>query len=238
MGNSAIKQHIQTAEKTGTCQLCKLGLKEFPEELEGLQKNLRTLDLSENKFNLLPPGIGSYTNLKTLSLNHNKLESFPSEFGNLKKLETLSADNNSIRILPASFSNLKHLRTLNLSGNHFKQFPMQICNLNQLDVVDLSRNAITTIPNDVNTFQGIELNLNQNQVSTLPEGIAQCPRLKVIRLEENCLELRAFTPRILKESQIALFAIEGNVFDMKAFHNLEGYDEYMERYTATKKKFN
>lgn len=27
------------------------------------------------------------------------------------------------------------------------------------------------------------------------------------------------------ESKIALFAVEGNVFDMKAFHNLEGYDE-------------
>lgn len=63
------------------------------------------------------------------------------------------------------------------------------------------------------------------QISCLSENISQCPRLKVLRLEENCLNISAFTPKILKESKIALFAVEGNVFDMKAFHNLEGYDE-------------
>lgn len=47
----------------------------------------------------------------------------------------------------------------------------------------------------------------------------------MLRLEENCLNISSFTPKVLKESKIALFAVEGNVFDMKAFHNLEGYDE-------------
>jgi hypothetical protein len=46
-------------------------------------------------------------------------------------------------------------------------------------------------------------------------------------LEENCLEISAFTPQILKHSQIALLAIEGNVFDVKQFNNREGYDEVM-----------
>ena len=62
-------------------------------------------------------------------------------------------------------------------------------------------------------------------MSILPETIAQCPRLKVLRLEENSLEISAFTPTILKKSQISLFAVEGNLFDMKSFHHLEGYDE-------------
>lgn len=63
------------------------------------------------------------------------------------------------------------------------------------------------------------------QVSILPESVSRCPRLKVLRLEENCLEISAFTPQILKHSQIALLAIEGNVFDVKQFNNREGYDE-------------
>ena len=62
-------------------------------------------------------------------------------------------------------------------------------------------------------------------MSSLPENLAGCPRLKVLRLEENCLHISAFTPRIMKESQISLFAVEGNVFDMKTFHNVEGYDK-------------
>jgi len=47
----------------------------------------------------------------------------------------------------------------------------------------------------------------------------------VLRLEENCLEITALTPKIMKESPIALLAVEGNVFDMKKFNNLDGYDE-------------
>ena len=117
-------------------------------------------------------------------------------------------------------------------------FPQDLSKLKQLDVIDLSRNKITTVPENVSQCQAIEINLNQNQVSILPESVSKCPRLKVLRLEENCLEISAFTPQILKHSQIALLAIEGNVFDVKQFNNREGYDEYMERYTATKKKFN
>ena len=59
----------------------------------------------------------------------------------------------------------------------------------------------------------------------MPESIAEWPRLKVLRLEENCLEISALTPKIMKESKIALFAVEGNVFDMKAFNHIDGYDQ-------------
>ncbi|XP_063427830.1 leucine-rich repeat-containing protein 57-like [Mytilus trossulus] len=238
MGNSPVKQHIDTAQKTGACQLSKLGIKEFPEDLYQLAKNLRTLDLSENKLHGLPQQIGNFTSLKSLILNNNKLESLPAEIGNLKKLETLSLENNHITSVPSSLCNLTNLRTINLSGNQIKVFPADLSKLRQLDALNLSRNGITTIPESVSSCQAIEINLNQNQVSVLPESVAKCPRLKVLRLEENCLEISAFTPQIMKHSQIALLAIEGNVFDFKQFNNLDGYEEYMERFTATKKKFN
>ncbi|XP_048735035.1 leucine-rich repeat-containing protein 57-like [Ostrea edulis] len=238
MGNSNVTQHIETAEKTGACQLCKAGLKEFPNDLNRLTKNLRTLDLSDNKLPGIPPSIGSFTLLKNLVLNRNKLEIIPDELGNLKKLECLSLDGNCLTRLPDSLSKLSNLRTLNVSENKITHFPQSLTTLKNLDAVNLSRNKITEIPDAVGTCQAIELNLNQNQISRLSESISQCPRLKVLRLEENCLDVSAFTPKVLKESKIALFSIEGNVFDMKTFHNLEGYEEYMERYTETKKKFN
>lgn len=236
MGNSNVTQHIETAQKTGVCQLCKVGLKEFPKDLEKLTKNLRSLDLTDNKLPDIPPSIGSYKLLKKLVLVRNKIEIIPNEIGNLKGLEHLSLDGNLLTRLPDSMSQLSNLRTLNVSENKLTHFPEAINTLKNLDAVNLSRNKITEIPGSVGTCQAIELNLNQNQISCLSENISQCPRLKVLRLEENCLNISAFTPKILKESKIALFAVEGNVFDMKAFHNLEGYDEYMERFTETKKK--
>ena len=59
----------------------------------------------------------------------------------------------------------------------------------------------------------------------LSEDVADCPRLKVLRLEENCIEKAMITPKILKHSQIALLAIDGNLFPSKDFPHLEGYEE-------------
>ena len=52
---------------------------------------LRTLDLSENRFNALPDDIGKFTLLKHLNISGNKLFVLPEILGALVKLETLNA---------------------------------------------------------------------------------------------------------------------------------------------------
>ncbi|XP_028623001.1 leucine-rich repeat-containing protein 57 isoform X3 [Grammomys surdaster] len=164
MGNSALRAHVETAQKTGVFQLKDRGLTEFPSELQKLTSNLRTIDLSNNKIDSLPPLIiGKFTLLKSLSLNNNKLTVLPDELCNLKKLETLSLNNNHLRELPSPFGQLSALKTLSLSGNQLGALPPQLCSLRHLDVVDLSKNQIRSIPDTVGELQAIELNLNQNQ---------------------------------------------------------------------------
>uniref|UniRef100_A0A3P8VWL8 Leucine-rich repeat-containing protein 57 n=1 Tax=Cynoglossus semilaevis TaxID=244447 RepID=A0A3P8VWL8_CYNSE len=225
MGNSALKSHLETSQKTGVFQLTGKGLQEFPEELQKLTSNLRTVDLSDNKIPVLPAAIGNFLQLKSLTLNSNKLI-LPAEIGKLKKLESLSLNGNQITQLPSTMGQLKALRTLNLAGNQISEFPSGLSTLRQLDLIDLSRNQIHSIPAHVSELQVIEINLNQNQ-----------PRLKVLRLEENCLELSSIPVSILADSQVSLFSVEGNLFEVKNLRDLQGYDKYMERFTATKKKF-
>ena len=67
--------------------------------------------------------------------------------------------------------------------------------------------------------------MNKNQVASIPVSLSRCPRLKVLRLEENCLALAAITPQLLKESQISLLAVEGNLFDAKQLREADGYDQ-------------
>lgn len=228
MGNSALRAHVETAQKTGVFQLKDRGLTEFPSELQKLTSNLRTIDLSNNKIENLPPMIiGKFTLLKSLSLNNNKLTALPDELCNLKKLETLSLNNNQLRELPSTFGQLSALKTLSLSGNQLRALPPQLCSLRHLDVVDLSKNQIRSIPDTVGELQ----------ISQISVKISSCPRLKVLRLEENCLELSMLPQSILSDSQICLLAVEGNLFEIKKLRELEGYDKYMERFTATKKKF-
>ncbi|CAG5866966.1 leucine-rich repeat-containing protein 57 [Menidia menidia] len=237
MGNSALKSHLETSQKTGVFQLTGKGLQEFPEELQRLTSNLRTVDLSGNKIQTLPPSIGNFLLLKSLTLNSNRLTGLPGDIGKLKKLETLSLNGNLIQELPPSLGQLKALRTLSLAGNRISEFPLGLGTLRHLDVLDLSRNKIQNVPAAVSELQAIEINLNQNQISAVSVEVSRCPRLKVLRLEENCLELSSIPHAILTDSQVSLFSVEGNLFEVKRLRELEGYEKYMERFTATKKKF-
>lgn len=81
-----------------------------------------------------------------------------------------------------------------------------------------------------------ELNLNQNQVSRLPESLASCPRLKTLRLEENCLTLESIPKKLLADSKVSTLSVAGNMFDEKKLSDLDGYEKYLERYTAVKRK--
>ncbi|XP_034015537.1 leucine-rich repeat-containing protein 57 [Thalassophryne amazonica] len=237
MGNSALKSHLETSQKTGVFQLTGKGLQEFPEELQRLTSNLRTVDLSSNKIEVLPAQIGNFLQLRSLVLNSNRFTNIPSEIGKLKKLETLSLNGNRILHLPPALSQLKALRTLSLAGNFISEFPSGLGTLRQLDLLDLSHNKIQNVPAEVSELQAIEINLNQNQISVLSAEISLCPRLKVLRLEENCLELSSIPLSILSDSQVSLFSVEGNLFEVKKLRDLNGYEKYMERFTATRKKF-
>ena len=236
MGNSPLKKHYVTAEKTGVLNVSHNKLDEFPLELKQLSGVLRSLDLSWNKFVRLPYEIGTFTVLKNLNIDHNNLSHLPMEMGNLVKLEILTATFNKLSVLPSSLARLTNLKKVELQKNEMKTFPVMLCNLKHLDLLDLSSNRIESVPIEVGTLNVTELKLHQNQISNLSEEIADCPRLKTLRIQENCLRLSDVPPKILAHSNISTINAEGNLFDMKHFMELDGYDEYMERYTAVKKK--
>lgn len=236
MGNKQIKQHLETAPKTGVLKISLQRLQDFPPQLKTFPNVLKTIDISENRFVTLPPEIGNFTICKHLNISGNRLTDLPDVLGELTKLEVLLAMNNFLVKIPRTLCNLKNLKTVNLSNNQLTEFPTMFCGLLHLDVLDLSKNKITLIPDDVNDLKVTELNLNQNQISSLSELVADCPKLKTLRLEENCLQVTAFTPKILKESKISNLLVDGNLFSSKQFTGLDGYEAYMERFTAVRKK--
>ncbi|KAK4883635.1 hypothetical protein RN001_006954 [Aquatica leii] len=236
MGNSGLKQHLETSKKTGVLKISQQKLNEFPPGLLQLEGNLRTLDISDNKFIALPNEISRFIHLKQLNLNKNKLTKLPDCIGALTKLELFNASHNNLTSLPRTISNLIHLKQVYLSNNRLKEFPLVFCGLKHLDVLDLSKNEINTIPSEVSGLYATELNLNQNQISEITYHMSACPRLKTLRLEENCLQLAAIHPSILSDSKIANLAVDGNLFEVKELNDVEGYDSYMERFTAVKKK--
>ena len=142
------------------------------------------------------------------------------------KLETLNISFNSLQTVNlTAASKMKHLKTVILSSNKIKDFPKQLCQLPNVDAIDLSNNILTAIPEEIADIKAIELNLNKNRLNKLTNALSRCERLKVLRIEENCLAVEALTPVILKESQISVLAFDGNLFGMKMLQDVEGYDE-------------
>ncbi|KAG6447588.1 hypothetical protein O3G_MSEX005044 [Manduca sexta] len=236
MGNSGLKQHYETAAKTGVLQISENKLKEIPNDVFNLCDVLRNLDLSKNKLTYLPEDICKLKHLKQLNLDNNKIDTIPNFLCNLQKLELLNVSNNLLVNLPQNLNNLRHLKQVYASHNKIQDFPKQLLGLQTLEVVDLSYNKITSIPPGMSQFYAAELNLSQNEISQLGEDLHQAPRLKILRLEENCLSVDAISPELLRDSKLHTIHVDGNLFEPKQLASVEGYNEYTERYTAMKKK--
>lgn len=76
----------------------------------------------------------------------------------------------------------------------------------------------------------------QNQISVISPALAQCPRLKTLRLEENCLNLDSIPKELLVDSPVSTMNLNGNLFSEKQFADCDGYDKYLARYTAVRRK--
>jgi len=237
MGNE-LGQHVNQSQKTGVLQLRNFKLTKVPDEVQQVAQYLRTLDLSTNRLRAVEASLfRSLVQLKVLQLNENKLELLPNEIECLIKLETLSMSNNLLTRLPPTTKNMKALRKIYLSNNQLADIPAEICQLKLLDHLDLSNNFIEAVKDYVKDLDCIEVNLNSNKIKSISPNIAQSIRLKVLRLDNNGLGLKAIPTSLLKDSKVCLISLEGNSFNLKQFQEVDGYEAYMERYTATKRKF-
>lgn len=225
MGNE-LGQHIDQSQKTGVLQLRNFKLTKVPPELFNIAQFLRNLDLSSNRIQQLPGSLFTQMQLlKTLNLSNNKLEFLPNEIARLTKLETLNLSENQLRSLPGSIAELKSVKTINLSKNNLSEISRELCLLKQLNHLDLSSNRITQINDYIEELSAVELNLNENQIKQISPNVAKCQRLKVLRLEQNVLEISAIPTSLLTDSQVALISYEGNLFNQKQFEKLNGYEK-------------
>jgi len=225
---------VDTAQKTGCLVLADLKLTEVPPLPPNL--HLRTFNLSNNRLTSIPISVTSITSIKTLEVKNNKLQSLPDSIGELKSLQNLHLDGNNLTAIPKAIQLCANLKQISLSNNALTSFPIVLCSLPHLDLLDLSGNTLTCLPAQVSSLTATELNLDRNQVSEIHEDIHKCPRLRTLRLEENCLTLAAIPHALLADSVVSLLSVSGNLFSHKELQETDGYDAYIERYTNTKKK--
>lgn len=191
-----------------------LGLSVVPSEVWE-SSEITKLDLSKNSIEELPIELSSCVSLEALILSKNKIKEWPSSL--LKSLPTLSClrlDNNLLRQIPLDgFQAVSKLQILDLSGNigslpehpAFNSIPllqelylrrMQLCrfsstvlSLQHLRILDLSQNSLQLIPEGIKNLTSLtELHLSDNCIATLPPELGLLePSLQVMRIEGNPL---------------------------------------------------
>lgn len=199
----------------------------LPSEISQLKK-LETLSLNGNRIQALPPSLGQLKALRTLSLSGNQLSEIPCGLGSLRNLDLLDLSRNKIQNVPMEVSELQAIE-INLNQNQVlvsvqssfwrRSSPLSLFAAQRSeDALDSPRTAEGEKLSDQSFFLLL-------QISILSPEISKCPRLKVLRLEENCLELSSIPLSILKDSQVSLFSVEGNLFEVKNLRDLDGYDQ-------------
>lgn len=83
------------------------------------------LNLSNNSIDgALQSQIGQLKNLKVLDLSNNKFTGVPAEIGQLADLEILNLSNNLLTGLPNELGNLSKLKLLDLTGNNYTKIDL------------------------------------------------------------------------------------------------------------------
>lgn len=189
-------------------------LSSLPHSLSKLTR-LEKLNLNSNQLSLLPDSIGSLVNLKILNIETNDLEEIPHSIGHCCSLKELCADYNRLKALPEAVGQIRSLEILSVRYNNIKQLPTTMSNLINLKELDVSFNELEFVPESLcfatkivkmnvgNNFADMrslprsignlemleELDISNNQIHALPYSFRMLTRLRVLRVEENPLEV-------------------------------------------------
>nr|XP_048309463.1 leucine-rich repeat-containing protein 40 isoform X2 [Myodes glareolus] len=121
----ATKSNIITSVNFSKNQLCEIPkrnnfLSSLPEEMSSLTK-LQTINLSFNRFTVLPPVLYHIPTLEAVLISNNQVGFVdPQKMKLMEKLSTLDLQNNDLLQIPPELGNCVQLRTLLLDGNPFR----------------------------------------------------------------------------------------------------------------------
>lgn len=177
--------------------------------------HLEELDLSSNQVSVLPDSIGSLVSLKVFNVETNNIEEIPHSIGNCSSLKELHADYNRLKALPEALGKISSLEVLSVRYNNIKQLPTTMSSMINLKELDVSFNELESVPESLcfatslvkmhigNNFADMrylprsignlemleELDISNNQIRVLPDSFKMLTKLRILRVEENPLEV-------------------------------------------------
>ncbi len=153
---------------------------------EARKSGERSLNLTGERIEWLPPHIGELACLEKLILRDTSLQSLTQAIGKLKNLKFLDLSGNNLNDLPESIGDLENLIVLFLSNNKLESLPDSIGNLKNLRFLHLNSNMLRTLPESFGELSKlVKLELVDTPLQNLPRSIGQLADLRLLDLRDN-----------------------------------------------------
>ncbi|KAJ6996888.1 hypothetical protein D5086_010435 [Populus alba] len=154
--------------------------------------SLKKLNVETNDIEEIPHTIGKCSLLKELRVDYNRLKALPEAVGKIETLEVLSVRYNNIKQLPTTMSSLLSLKELDVSFNELESVPESLCFATSLVKMNIGNNFadMQSLPRSIGNLENLEeLDISNNQIHALPDSFRMLTRLRILRAEENPLEV-------------------------------------------------
>jgi leucine-rich repeat protein SHOC2 len=196
----SIEEAIKNKDSVEYLSLLNNELEELPKNIL-LLKQLKVLNVSNNKLLYLPEWIDSLEHLEELHCRSNVITKLPMSICRLKKLKIIDLWNNKLASVPKCLRELK-LQSLNFGSNSFNSIPLTVYNIVCLETLDFSNNNINNISMEISLMKSLrEVNFSDNHLFQMPKEIKQLQSLEILYIggnnfqEKTLNQLKIFLPK-------------------------------------------
>ena len=219
-----LKKLFSEAQQLEVLEIKEVGIASFP-ELSVENKTLKVLVLRLNNLSKLPENIGSLSVLQTIDI-YNPITEVPASLMNLKQLENLKFEGAEFTDFPEQVFALPKLKSLIISQfdtkNKIKVLPDNFDRLPLLEELSLRNAALSEVPASVGRLPKLEnVYFNANNLTKLPQALAENPRLTYVNINDNPLDFKQFIKSIEKIQWKGVLYINNRNFTTQQYEEVE-----------------
>ncbi|XP_076780252.1 leucine-rich repeat-containing protein 69 isoform X2 [Arvicanthis niloticus] len=160
-------------------------------------RNTKILTLNGKKITKMPSALEKLPNLRTLDLQNNRISTVCPELRTLTQLTLLNLGNNLLQEVPEEIKYLTSLKNLHLFGNRICRIATGVLGgLRRLILLNLNDNQLTSLPQEIGRLRRLTyLSLNHNKLTVIPKELCSLERLSELHLNYNQI---MFIPQEIK----------------------------------------
>ena len=224
VSEALLRRLFSEAQQLEVLEIKEVGIASFP-ELSVENKTLKVLVLRLNNLSKLPENIGSLSVLQTIDI-YNLITEVPASLMNLKQLENLKFEGVEFTDFPEQVFALPKLKSLIISQfdtkNKIKVLPDNFDKLPLLEELSLRNAALSEVPASVGRLPKLEnVYFNANNLTKLPQALAENPRLTYVNINDNPLDFKQFIKSIEKIQWKGVLYINNRNFTTQQYEEVE-----------------